>query len=57
MREIRPSGSEGGGVLPRALPTPINLKQGWSGDLVEDQGRFPILFLVRWPDLGLIVRR
>src|SRR5437764_1945102 len=23
MREIRPSGSEGGGVLPRALPTPI----------------------------------
>ncbi len=34
-----------------------NLKQGWSGDLVEDQGRFPILFLVRWPDLGLIVRR
>ena len=33
MREIRPSGSEGGGVLPRALPTPIGKLNHYPAEL------------------------
>jgi len=46
-----------------AEKTPLAAAQGGAtlkvepAELVGDQGRFPILFLVRRPDLSLIVRR
>ena len=39
MRETRPSGSEGGGVVQPVLPTPIALLR--SESRTKDQGKIP----------------